>query len=158
MVTMWVCTRHTRMRWFKSPWTPPCPAHQIYSREQTGPKPRSLKARRDGPTCIRLSHLPSSINAPPSSSSCFLSHTHSSDVTSEFLIHSFISPVFFISSSSSLYVLFWCKQKKRPPSKSCFWPKSKWSQETKSVTRGEESRPEEKKRADKQEGKLLSLM
>lgn len=24
MVTMWVCTRHTRMHWFKSPWTPPC--------------------------------------------------------------------------------------------------------------------------------------
>lgn len=53
---MWVCTRHTRMRWFKSPWTPPTKFIQESKLVQS---PRSLKASRDRPPRIRLSVAPS---------------------------------------------------------------------------------------------------
>lgn len=58
-VTMWVCTRYTRMRWFKIHTHPSLLRGEIYSRAQTGPKLRPLEARRERPTCSCLPPPPS---------------------------------------------------------------------------------------------------
>lgn len=45
---MWVCRRHTRMRWFKSPWTPspPAPTTFIHSKK---PKKTTTTHNATGP-------------------------------------------------------------------------------------------------------------
>lgn len=93
---MWVCTRHTRMRWFKSPWTPPrllSATLNLFKRANWSKDSFSHSEERRASICLSLSP--------------FLSHTHRRDLIRSFsYIQTFTNTIYKLILLHFVVVVF----------------------------------------------------